>query len=211
MPALIELVSKSSTLIKNIDGGLVKTYKCQATELHNASTALRAFDPRPYFREFSTGNVTIGHFIRGILRAYFENLRRKYRTKVWIHFTGSRTGPSPVNRLDLQPGEMVQVKPIEEIIKTLNSQGRDRGLWFDREMLRFCGGAYRVRQRITKFINDRTGEMIELKNDCITLDGVVCSGDRSEYRHFCPRAIYCFWRESWLRRESVDSGDALYK
>jgi hypothetical protein len=42
--------------------------------------------------------------------------------------------------------------------------------------------------------------MVELKNEAVTLDGVVCSGDLSLRRWFCPRAIYPFWRECWLER-----------
>jgi hypothetical protein len=29
---------------------------------------------------------------------------------------------------------------------------------------------------------------------------VVCSGDRSICRWFCPREIYPYWREFWLER-----------
>jgi hypothetical protein len=47
--------------------------------------------------------------------------------------------------------------------------------------------------------------MIEIKSDCLILDGVVCSGDHSLCRWFCPRAIYPYWREAWLRR--VDDPD----
>jgi hypothetical protein len=67
-------------------------------------------------------------------------------------------------------------------------------------MLPFCEKVYTVRQRINKFIDDRNGNMIELKSDAVTLDGVVCSGDLSLSRWFCSRAIYPYWRESWLER-----------
>jgi hypothetical protein len=107
--------------------------------------------------------------------------------------------------LDLQPGDWVQVKTREEIAATLTPDGRERGLWFDREMLPFCGGTYQVKQRVNRFIDDITGRMIELKRDCVTLSGVVCSGDLSLHRHFCPRAIYPYWRENWLRRLSIES------
>jgi hypothetical protein len=67
-------------------------------------------------------------------------------------------------------------------------------------MLPYCGRTFRVRDRVQRIINEATGEMIEMKHDCLILDGVVCSGDRSAQRWFCPRAIYPFWREEWLRR-----------
>jgi hypothetical protein len=102
------------------------------------------------------------------------------------------------------------VRAKEEIAATLTPDGKDRGLWFDREMLPFCGGAFRVRQIIKRFIDDRTGRMIEFKrDDCVTLEGVVCSGDLSMHRYFCPRAIYPYWRASWLRRINIDSSTGL--
>jgi hypothetical protein len=80
----------------------------------------------------------------------------------------------------------------------------NKGLWFDREMLALSGNVYRVRSRLSRFIEERDGRMIELTNDCITLEGAVCSGDHSTGRWFCPREIIPYWRECWLER--VDEG-----
>jgi hypothetical protein len=119
-----------------------------------------------------------------------------------VHLAGKSTGPAADPPLKLQPGELVQVKSKDEIGATLTPDGRHRGMWFDREMMPYCGGVFRVRQRIQRFIDERSGgQMIELKKtDCVTLEGVVCSGERSLRRWFCPRAIYPFWHECWLRR-----------
>jgi hypothetical protein len=67
-------------------------------------------------------------------------------------------------------------------------------------MMPFCGGTFRVRRRVRRIIDERDGRMIEMKNDCVTLEGAVCSGERSLMRWFCPRAIFPYWRECWLRR-----------
>ena len=56
--------------------------------------------------------------------------------------------------LKVHPGELVQVKSKEEIAATLSPEGRNRGLWFDREMLPYCGGTYRVRQRVNRIIDE---------------------------------------------------------
>ena len=42
--------------------------------------------------------------------------------------------------------------------------------------------------------------MKTLSRDCIILDGVVCCAEYSHERLFCPRSIYPFWREIWLKR-----------
>ena len=41
--------------------------------------------------------------------------------------------------------------------------------------------------------------MLKIPKDCLILEGAVCSGERSTGRWFCPREIYPFWREAWLR------------
>jgi hypothetical protein len=46
--------------------------------------------------------------------------------------------------------------------------------------------------------------MIHFKSDCLILQGVACSGDLSEGRWLCRRAIYPYWREAWLRRAGED-------
>jgi hypothetical protein len=117
-------------------------------------------------------------------------------------FIEGRATKTPLEVLDLQPGELVQVRSKEEIMATLNKDQRNRGLWFDPEMLPYCGGVYRVLRRVYRIIDEKTGKLIDMKYPCIVLEGVVCQGD---YHRLCPRAIYPYWRENWLKRVSVET------
>src|SRR5262249_42264008 len=108
--------------------------------------------------------------------------------------------PTPVLTLDLQPGELVRVKSHEEILRTLNTSSKNRGLYWDAEMVPYCGGTYRVLRRVSKIIDEKTGKMREMKTPCIILDSVVCQSRYSDCRLFCPRSIYSYWRENWLER-----------
>jgi hypothetical protein len=67
-------------------------------------------------------------------------------------------------------------------------------------MVRYCGNVYRVLARVERVIEEPTGRMISLTNDCIILDDVVCRAEYSTRRLFCPRSLYPFWREIWLER-----------
>jgi hypothetical protein len=67
-------------------------------------------------------------------------------------------------------------------------------------MVRYCGGTYRVRSRVEKILDERTGRMMRMSNDCLILEDVICRSECSAKRLFCPRSIYPFWREIWLRR-----------
>ena len=202
--ALAELTSNIAKQTTEEDGRPVDIYCCQATELYKASIPLRSFDPRPYVREFLCGNVPIGRFLRVSVRAFFELSLRQVGRFPDVPLPGTRKGAALRETLGLLPGDWVQVKTREEISATLTPDGRERGLWFDREMLPHCGRSYQVRKRVSRLVNDRNGKMIELKSDCILLEGVVCSGDLSLNRYFCARAIHPYWRESWLRRVKVD-------
>ena len=202
MAALIARTSRDLTHDAVVEGRTEQRWRCQATELPKASTHLKLWDPRSCVREYTTGNVSLGRFVRVMARASVEEPMRKLGLMPEVHLPGSSTGPAADPPLKLQPGELVQVKSKDEIGATLTPDGRHRGMWFDREMMPYCGGVFRVRQRIQRFIDERSGgRMIELKKtDCVTLEGVVCSGERSLRRWFCPRAIYPYWHECWLRR-----------
>jgi hypothetical protein len=159
--------------VRELDGAPTEVFRCQATEALAASEPLNRYDPRQYVRELMGGNVRPIRLLR-------------------VAVTGERLG--------LRPGDLVRVRSKEEIAATLNEKGTTGGLWFDWEMIPYCGGTYRVSDRVERFIDETTGKLIELTSDCVLLEGVVCSGEHSSNRWLCPRAIYPFWREAWLRR-----------
>jgi hypothetical protein len=107
---------------------------------------------------------------------------------------------TPTCDLGLQPGEIVRVKSIEGIRATLDKQGKNRGLGFDPEMVPYCGGTYRVKARVTKYVDERTGTFMTMQKPAIMQDGVCCKGCYSDYRMFCPRSIISWWHEVWLER-----------
>jgi hypothetical protein len=207
-PAVLDtLLTRNTTAEVAQQPGSIPPYRCQATDLHAASARMRTVDPRPYIREYSSGNVSLGRFLKLVARAVTWESLHRLGLLGYMPVPGTRPAKAPPEpRLELQPGEWVRVKSKEEIGATLNSNGRNRGLWFDREMVPYCGGVYRVRARVSKIIDERTGQMLELKNDCVTLDGVTCKGEWSTRRWFCPRAIFPYWRECWLDRVSGPVG-----
>lgn len=181
--------------------GDVPRYRCQATELVAASTRLSASDPRVYLNELTSGNVGLGRFARVMARAgVMQPLHSMGRLNEAPYAGPSEKSPPRPAPLDLQPGEWVRVRSVDEIRATLTNQGRNRGLWFDREMAVFCGEVFQVRERVTRIVDERDGSMLEFGSDCITLENNWCTGDRSTGRWFCPRKIYGFWRECWLER-----------
>lgn len=198
--ALASLVAGNTRHAPGDNGQSDARYRCQYTDLGRASHGLAVWDPRAYLRELTSGNVPIGRFLRVIFRATIEETFHALGLMSKLPLPPIGAAPVTDPPLGLQPGEWVQVKTKDEIAATLNAEGKNRGLWFDREMLPYCGKTYRVRMRVSRLIDYQTGKMIHLKSDCLKLEGVVCSGDHSIGRWFCARQIFSYWRECWLRR-----------
>jgi hypothetical protein len=110
--------------------------------------------------------------------------------------------PTPKAQLDLRQGELVRVKSFHEILKTLDYNYRNRGLYFGPEMVPYTERKYEVDRRVKQIIDERTGKMIRFKTDAILLKNVVCQARYEHCRRFCPHAILPFWREIWLERVS---------
>ena len=184
-------------------GHAEERYFCQATEILRATTPLWWWDARHYVKDLASGNVRLREFVKYVLIAAFNVIVRLHpRMRLYPHMPGLAPEKTPTEVLNLQPGELVQIRSKDEIMHTLNTKRRNRGLWFDVEMEAFCGETFRVLRRVEKIIDDKTGRLLNLPSDCIILEEVVCSGCLSRYRLFCPRSIYPYWREIWLKRVS---------
>ena len=185
-------------------------FSCQATELLRASKGLLPWwEPNQYVQDVTSGNSTVPRVIRALLVGLFNRFQRANARflprfclirgcKRYPFIEGKATsGSTPTGSLGLQPGEIVEIKSKEEIFATLDENDKTQGLRFDGEMLKYCGRRARVLRRIESIIDEKTGRMLRIKRDCVILDGVICTGD---YHRSCPRAIYPYWREAWLRR-----------
>jgi hypothetical protein len=185
-------------------------YRCQATELLRATTEVtrrEQWDPRFYLRDLTSGNVTPGEFIRYALLAMVNAFMIRYFGRRYPSVCGLAGKQTPTVALNLDPGELVQVRSKDEIMQTLNADLKNRGLRFDVEMLPHCGSEKRVLRRIDRIVDERTGRLIRFPQASVILDGVVCSGNLSTNRLFCPRAVYPYWREIWLQRADQPAPD----
>ena len=200
-------------------------YSCQATRLPYFTSQLPWWDLRQYLEDYTSGNVTLWRIFCGLvysayfslsqagiglgkpLRWFYDTFRFLWKGSRFPRHTGSipMGEPTPTVSLNLQPGELVRVKSHEEILKTLNVDSKNRGMNWDAELVPYCGTTQRVLRRVTRIINEQTGQMQEMKNPCIILESVFCQSRYSACRMFCPRAIFSWWREVWLERVDPQS------
>ncbi|MGH7606343.1 MAG: hypothetical protein ACREME_03305, partial [Gemmatimonadales bacterium] len=137
-------------------------YRCQATELNAATTPLPWWQPGAYVQDLLSRNVRLRDFIRYIaIAAYNVVMRLHWRLRPYASFRGRVWGGerTPAAPLDLAPGEWVQVRSKDEIERTLDADGRNRGLSFDPEMVPYCGRTFRVLRRVERIVDEQTGQM----------------------------------------------------
>jgi hypothetical protein len=196
-------------------------YRCQATDFQLYTDELRTRNVSQYVEDWKSRNVSIktmlqsfsyhglkflarpkwgddgGTFVR--LYDWYQRLRGgvPYPRRKGKVQPGST---QPMDELHLRPGELVRVKSYEFILTTIDANNMNRGMSFDGEMVPYCGGIFRVRARVERFVDERTGYMRLMKTPAVILDNVWCRSHYTPFRLFCPRSIYSWWREIWLER-----------
>jgi hypothetical protein len=185
---------------RDVEGEPTEVWRCQATESFAATTPLRTSNLSQYWRELTNGNFSPLRFIFIALRGFPIEIGRHIGLIKPLPLRGGADQSAAVEPVDFRPGDLVQVKSREEIAATLDERGFNRGLSFDREMLRYCGQTMRIRSRVRQIIDDKTGRMLKIRKDCVILEHAYCSGELTQGCWFCPRQIYPFWRNAWLRR-----------
>lgn len=217
-----------------MDAGVAIRYQCQATQVPYYGEILPWWDFRQYIEDYRSGNAGIMRMLKGGIFATYASfvqagigigppLRWLYDLVqgVWGGIPWPRKSgkipigqPTPTETLNLQPGELVRVKPYKDILATLDTEAKNRGLMWDRDMVPYCGGVYRVKTRISQFVDEQSGRLISIKTPAVILEGVWCGARYSDCRMYCPRSIYSWWREIWLERipsheDTVQLGDGV--
>jgi hypothetical protein len=90
-------------------------------------------------------------------------------------------------------GDLVEVRSREDILETLDSDGRLEGLPFMPQMLEYCGREFTVIASAHKTCDVTAGEGRRLSR-CVHLD-IRCDG---KAYGGCKAACLIFWKEDWL-------------
>ena len=170
-----------------------KSYFCQSTQLYKATNELsRVKQLIKIFKNKKDKYNFIRAFVSVVISAF-----RKIKIKIIDNFPKGKLTKTPIETLNLQPGDMVEVKPYKLIAETLNKNGKNRGLIFSQNMKTYCGRRFKVKNRIEKMILEKNGKMIEMQSTVI-LEDVNCTA--CTLFGACERKGYHFWREIWLEK-----------
>jgi hypothetical protein len=192
-------------------------YSCQATEMPNATTRMSIWNPRQYVEDWTSGNAKLceilsalsflvydtlassGMGIGSVMRAAYERAQRSRSRMSYPARRGKlrRNARTPTVTLGLKPGDTVRVKDHPTILSTVTEDLVNRGMAFHPDMVPYCSQTFRVGKSVGRIINEKTGQLIELRNPCIVLEGASCRG-RFTKPLLCPRGMSPYWREIWL-------------
>jgi hypothetical protein len=167
---------------------------CQSINLAIAASPLSRWDFRQYVWDIKSRSYGPLERLRYLLTSLSYSIQKLLLGRQSA--LAGRLRVTPNATLNLQLGDLVEVKRKEEIIATLDTRGRNRGLEFTPEMLKYCGKRFRVYRRLDKMVNEKTKAMRPIA-DTVLLEGVTCDG---KAHGGCPRTCYCLWREIWLKR-----------
>ena len=195
-------------------------YSCQATQLTAASYPLHPWHLRQYLKDYTSGNTRLMRMFLSFahvgynslcnaglklgrpLRLLYDAVQNLYGGIPYPHKKGDLPlgKATPVENLNLLPGELVRVRSYKEILATMDKFNRNRGMYFTADQVPYCGRTFRVLKRVNQIIDERSGRMVKLKTPAIQLEGAVCGSRYTDFCLFCPRATYPYWREIWLER-----------
>ena len=171
---------------------------CQSSEILNASQPLPWWQPKQYLWDLKYNRAPFSLAAKSFAIAVYNKVAARFRLQSWRAVTGSSTSGNGHKSLDLKPGELVRVRPLEQIKATLDADGKNQKMLFAPAMADYCGQVMKVRDRVENIVLEATNRQRKIK-DTVILEGAVCDG---VCHRLCPRKSLLFWRECWLERVS---------
>jgi len=170
---------------------------CQSRALIKATYPLPIWNPRQYIWGATDSTLPLLERLLFPSLSFAKRIWRLMGIQVRTRISGS-PGKTPIDDFDLKTGDRVEVRSLGEIKNTLDASGKNHGLLFIREMVKFCGRRFSVRGPVEQIIVEGTGEVRRLYHTVI-LEEANCDGQSN---HSCARNCYLLWRKIWLRKIS---------
>src|SRR5262245_46608243 len=108
-----------------------------------------------------------------------------------------------LGRQPLRPGDVVEVRPVNEILATLDKHGTLDGMPFMPEMIAHTGRRYTVTRRVDKICNTVDLSGSRRMRSTVYLEDLRCDGSG---HGGCQAGCKIYWKEAWLRRVDDHSG-----
>ena len=185
-PQSMENTNETDLMLNNHDPLL-----CQSTTIDKAMTHISSSFFKNIFEWFYIQNTSLKDIVLDVLDSLYY---------IYFSLTHEKVGiliRTPTNDIGLKVGDKVRVKSFDEIKATLDTKGRNRGLGFQTEMIKFCGkGVFTVSDVMNNAISEYTDEIKKVKSS-VLLKETFCDG---RFHRRCGRKCPHIWREIWLKK-----------
>ncbi|MFY9622214.1 MAG: hypothetical protein WAM70_06600 [Pyrinomonadaceae bacterium] len=171
-------------------------FVCQLSEIIEASKPLPWWDPKQYALDLLHNRTPLRRWLKSLGIAFYNKLAHVSGRKSWRFVAGPGTYNGTRSNLNLQPGDVVRVKTLDQIRQTLDPEGKHQHLLFAPSMAEFCGSEMRVQKRVERITLEGSRRQRQVK-DTVLLEGATCDG---VCHRLCPRQSLLFWRECWLEK-----------
>jgi hypothetical protein len=175
-------------------------FVCQLSEIIEASRPLPWWEPRQYVLDLLHNRTSVSRWLKSLLIAVYNKVAYVSGRESWRFVAGPGTYNGTRSDLNLQPGDLVRVKTLEQIRETLDADGKHQHLLFAPSMTEFCGSVMRVQKRVNRITLEGSRQQRDIK-DTVLLEGATCDG---VCHRLCPRQSLLFWRECWLEKANAN-------
>src|SRR5688500_4173140 len=97
---------------------------------------------------------------------------------------------------EFRVGDLVEVRSKDEILRTLDKNGRFEQVPFMPQMFEYCGKRFRVSKRAHKFCDTANSTGARQINNVVHLEDLRCSG--RDYDG-CQSACLLYFKDVWLK------------
>ncbi len=97
-------------------------------------------------------------------------------------------------------GDLVKIRPREEISQSLKSQSVPGGCLLTDQMLEYCGRVYPVRRVVANLFDERRKRTFRPRWPFYILGDLVCDGRSVLFSHPCDHSCFLLWRQDWLEK-----------
>jgi hypothetical protein len=173
--------------------------ECQIPCLPCISEGPAALEPQPLVKRIKRSLARPWNYY---VKKWFKQIDRAYQKKFVIIERQNQRADNPRNRAEnnLQFGDWVRVRSLEEIEATLDRWKEHKGCAFLEYMEQYCGTTQQVLQPMERFLDERDYKVKKVRG-VVLLKDVICHGTPVFGR--CDRCCHLFWRVEWL--EKIDA------
>lgn len=168
---------------------------CQLPCLANISVDKAEFEPQPMDKR-----------VKRALAKPWNNYVKKIMKRVSAIITRKNSKSRNKGQFDtdiargdknLQVGDLVRVRSMEDIRSTLDQFDELKGCAFLEGMEQYCGTQQRIFKVMERFLDERDYKVKKTRG-IVLLEEVYCQGTPVFGR--CDRSCLLFWREEWLEK-----------